>query len=79
MALTLHKSQLHCSGAMQWWACGSLMSTPWSYGRQSSCDCWPQTSMAGDAATDNNSKTHCFILCEKKMGESVAGLPLPQV
>ena len=28
MALTLHKSQLHCSGVMQWWACSPLMSTP---------------------------------------------------
>jgi len=28
MALTLHKSQLHCSGMMQWWACCSFMSTP---------------------------------------------------
>jgi len=27
-ALTLHKSQLHCSGVMQWRACSSLMSTP---------------------------------------------------
>jgi len=27
MALTLHKSQLHCSCVMQWWACSSLMST----------------------------------------------------
>jgi len=24
---TLHKSQLHCSGVMQWWACSSLMPT----------------------------------------------------
>jgi len=28
MALTLHKSQIHCSGVMQWWVCSSLMSTP---------------------------------------------------
>jgi len=28
MALTLHKSQLHYSGVMQWRACSSLMSTP---------------------------------------------------
>jgi len=28
MALTLHKSQLHYSGVMQWWACSSLMTTP---------------------------------------------------
>ena len=25
---TLHKSQVHCSGIMQWWVCISLMSTP---------------------------------------------------
>jgi len=24
MALALHQSQLHCSGVVQWWACGSL-------------------------------------------------------
>ena len=28
MALTLHKSQLHCSDAIQWWVWSSLMSTP---------------------------------------------------
>jgi len=28
MAPTRHKSQLHCSGVMQWWACSSLVSTP---------------------------------------------------
>jgi len=26
MKLTLHKSQVHCSGVMLWWACSSLMS-----------------------------------------------------
>jgi len=26
--LTLHNSQVHCSGVMQWWACGSLVFTP---------------------------------------------------
>ena len=26
MTLTLHKSQVHCSGVMQWWACSSLIS-----------------------------------------------------
>ena len=25
MTLTLHKRQVHCSGAMQWWTCSSLM------------------------------------------------------
>ena len=25
MTLTLHKSQVHCSGVMQWWACSSLI------------------------------------------------------
>jgi len=24
MTLTLHKSQVHCSGNMRWWACSSL-------------------------------------------------------
>ena len=28
MTLILHKSQFHCSGVMQCWACGSLMSAP---------------------------------------------------
>jgi len=28
MALTLRKSQLHCSGVMKWWAWSSLMTTP---------------------------------------------------
>jgi len=28
MAITLHKSQLHYSGVVQWWAYSSLMSTP---------------------------------------------------
>ena len=28
ITLTLHRSQVHCSGAMQWWACSSLMSAP---------------------------------------------------
>jgi len=27
MKLTLHKSQVHCSSMMQWWACSSLRST----------------------------------------------------
>jgi len=26
----LHKSQVHCAGVMQWWACSSLMSAPLS-------------------------------------------------
>jgi len=38
MALTLHKSQLHCSGVMQRWACGSLMSTPPADSRYETCD-----------------------------------------
>jgi len=28
LTLTLNKSQLHCSGVMQWWARSSLMSAP---------------------------------------------------
>jgi len=28
MALTLHKSQVHCSGVMQYWDCSSLISDP---------------------------------------------------
>jgi len=28
MTLTLHNSQVHCSGIMQWWACNSLVFTP---------------------------------------------------
>jgi len=28
MTPTLHKSQVHCSGFMQWWACNSLTSAP---------------------------------------------------
>jgi len=24
----VHKSQVHCSGVMQWWACSSLMAAP---------------------------------------------------
>jgi len=28
MTLTMHKSQVHCSGVMQWWACSWLMSVP---------------------------------------------------
>jgi len=28
MTLTLHNSQVHCSGVMQWWACSSLVFTP---------------------------------------------------
>jgi len=28
MTLTLHKSQVHCSGVMHWWACNSLVFAP---------------------------------------------------
>jgi len=28
ITLTLHKSQVHCSDVMQWWACSSLISAP---------------------------------------------------
>jgi len=28
MTLTLYKSQVHCSGVVQWWACSSLLSAP---------------------------------------------------
>jgi len=28
MTLTLRKSQVHCSGVMQWWNCSSLISAP---------------------------------------------------
>jgi len=27
MTLTLHKSQVHYSGFMQWWTCSSIVST----------------------------------------------------
>ena len=30
--LTLHESQVHCSGVMQWWTCSLLMSTRFSAG-----------------------------------------------
>ena len=34
MTLTLHKSQVHSSGVLQWWACSSLMSMVVRRGRQ---------------------------------------------
>ena len=64
LALRLQKSQLPCSGVLQWWAYSSLMSTP-------SARIWLLTSdMFGRwcSATVNvdNGKTRWVILCEKK-------------
>jgi len=85
MAITLHKSRIHCSGIMQWWLLMSLQFTKsatlpaeagcetwgrivwnvplsrdnnmatkvhFSYGSRhfDACDCWTQTSVAGNAA-----------------------------
>jgi len=34
---TLHNSQVHCCGVIQWWACSSLMCAPLPAGANQDC------------------------------------------
>jgi len=36
MTLTLHKSQVHCTGVTQWWACSSLV--PALFSAEAGCE-----------------------------------------
>ena len=58
MTLTLYKSHVHWSGAMQWWACSSLMTSPLP------CDSSAANNFVGRDQSVMSSVTDIFLTVE---------------